>query len=224
MAISKKTLVTAIAVSSLGLSTLSLADDNSTDASQTVTHSSEQNSSGIIVGGQLGYNKYSQKDQKTGKYNKDASKTMSGLDDRIYVGYQFNPYFAVETGYGFMHRSINVDKVKANDIHVNLNTIDIAAKGILPLSVLSDSLSNANLFAKVGAAEVIANTKGKTKGETNSARQLDPEFGGGAGYNFDSGLGLDVSYMRIQGRKIKDQDSIASQNKIMGGISYRFNI
>lgn len=241
----KLVITTLLAATGLGLSTLSLAEASSTDA-----HAAHK---GFYVGGQLGYvNSSIDNDIKnnTTAINQmdddDLTLTtkLNHIAGRLYVGYQFNPYLALEGGYTYLGNDKTTLAVAptaldaSGSLSQKLTTqaFDLAAKGILPLSVISDSLSNASLFAKVGVASVIysVDTKGTITNSTDpdsqeqytdfgvvSTSRVLPEFGGGAEYVLDNGLGFDVSYMRLQGHK-NSSETIPSQNTLMGGVSYHF--
>ncbi len=258
------------------LGATALAETANVDAVQAVKNISSNNDDGIYFGGQLGFGRLSgdsgfeaanntqvdiYKSNKNTNYS--FKNKQGGLAGRIYAGYQFNPYMALEAGYSDLGN--NSYTSSADGIHsiptlqgsglvlnpkqqfgISAKTIDIAAKGILPLSFVSDSLSNASLFAKAGVAYEMYNISGNLSADNLKPHTVNynfvgkhhkflPEFGGGLEYRFDNGLGLDLSYTRVQGKgsisynKTTNDLSISknfapSSNLIMGGISYRFNL
>lgn len=246
-------LMTALAVaSSLGLSGMALAEG----------HSSADDQSGVYVEGGLGYNiLQGDKGYKQGINNATqaavdasndinatstaASKKSQHFAGRAALGYQFNPYVALEAGFDYLgnNKYSGTFSELSSTYNYNAKTsaiaYDLAAKGILPLSMVSDSLANANLFAKAGAALVGVKSSytdsyaGTTTGVTKRKYNITPELGAGAGYNFDNGLGLNVSYTYIFGKKkigsnaagpVIPTNFVPSSNLIMAGVSYRFAV
>ncbi len=246
-----KVLGAVVAASSLGLSAVSFAEGNT---------SAQQDKSGVYVEGDLGYNIIQgDKAYQTPMSDLTDEATQNGFDNshkfsnghfagRAAAGYQFNQYVALEAGFDYLGNTNYTATIVGGPTDGKLSArtsaiaYDLAAKGILPLSVISESLSNVNVFAKVGAA--LVGTKSYyldsdespavNTGITKRKYQVAPEFGAGLGYDFDSGLGMNVSYTRIQGRHKVSYDSttgynipsnfVPSSNLILAGVSYRFAV
>ena len=147
---------------------------------------------------------------------------------RLFLGYQFNSYFALEAGYTYnVEQSIEVHLLGGYKTTLQQNSGDVALKGILPLSVVSNSLSNASLYSKLGVAYTHYEATYSLDLLPNQnttityAHRVAPEFGGGAEYRFNNGLGLNLDYMRIQSVNSK-KDS--SDNQFLAGLSYLFAV
>lgn len=233
-----KLLATVAAVSTLGMSTLALAEGQAP---------STPDNSGVYVEGQLGYN-YFQGD-KAYKTNINALSGVTGTKfnsghfaGRAAVGYQFNQYVALEAAYDYLGNTKYTGTSQGSNFTAKTDAyaFDLAAKGILPLSMVSDALTNANIFAKAGAALVgtksnVTSGSARVSGMAKRNYKVAPELGGGFGYNLDNGIGLDVSYMHIFGRnKVQTTGGnaifganaadgfVPSSNLILAGVSYRF--
>jgi len=149
-----------------------------------------------------------------------------GLGGRIYAGYQFNPYFAVETGYtqyaktDFSGTSVVTNHtsngpVAWGDVHYNgeitEHALDLVAKGTLPLA----ALPGFGVYAKAGMAYISAdkhiNTTGVTSDSTGagtptimstvytaSFQGVRPVAGVGVNYTIpNTNLSVDASYTRV---------------------------
>lgn len=187
-----------IAVSVLGVSALSMMAANAT-------------TSGIYVIGQAGY-------ADTHMQNKIALDPVPGLKKmpnagiagRLGIGYQFNPNLAVELGY------LQLPKLKtttpggqvvpggpgyaAGSETLKQNAIDLAAKGILPIT------DKFNAYAKLGVAYLTSTITSHfegIKGNQNeyfdiAKHKFAPEVGLGVTYNVTNNMFVDTSWTHIQ--------------------------
>lgn len=148
--------IAALALSSAGMA----AYGNTTEAVNTEATTNATTASGFYISGNLGYGQTSinQTDfannvvltYYAGKYNVTRFD-RSGLIWNADLGYQFNPYFAVEAGYT---RYANVKASGANVFTPSLtgsstgklDAFDLALKGIYPVNAQFD------IFGKLGAA------------------------------------------------------------------------
>lgn len=138
------------------------------------------------------------------------------------VGYRFNDYIALETGY----TSIVNDHYNGGDNngigtlgpdHYRLYTIDLSGKFIYPFK------SGFSVFAKAGAAyahqsafnQAYSNLEPSVDSNSNS---ILPLAGAGISYNFTQNFATDISYTRMFGN-----NNIGSINLIGLGVSYTFN-
>lgn len=148
----------------------------------------------------------------------------SGFAGRIYGGYNFNKYFALETGFTFL------PTVKFNDVryrsgpNVDLsfrqNILDLCAKGNYPLK--SNINYNVDLYGKVGIASVIrsdleASSGGQTARSDAQDTKVVPEIGVGADYGFTDNVFADLSYMHYFAK-----DDLKATDFIGFGLTYKF--
>jgi OmpA-OmpF porin, OOP family len=187
-----------IAVSVLGVSSLGMMAANAT-------------TNGIYVVGQAGYAATHMKDKIT-LSPVDGLKPMpnGGIAGRLGVGYQFNPNLAIELGY------LQLSKLKtttpggsvtpggpvylAGTETLTQNAIDVAAKGILPIT------DKFNAYAKLGVAYLSSTITSKfdgIKGNQNeyfniAKHKFAPEVGLGVSYNVTNNMFVDTSWTHIQ--------------------------
>ncbi|MES2997783.1 MAG: outer membrane beta-barrel protein [Pseudomonadota bacterium] len=138
----------------------------------------------------------------------------NGLAGRLAIGYQFTPNWAVELGY-LQLRSKKGDGIIPGDasdpatpisLNLNQNAIDIATKGILPLT------TNINVYGKLGVAYLTTSTKmDMTTGGASFPITADlnstlgiakhkwaPEAAVGVSYDITPNVSIDTSWTHIQ--------------------------
>lgn len=164
----KKLLIPMIGISALALSGLAVAGGPQTDVAK--------DASGIYINANAGYGWVS-----------DLPNVAGVLDDEGFawsanVGYQFNPYVAVELGY----RNLPNIKFLGETVVKNIYGLDAAVKGIYPASERFD------VFAKAGVAWMSGKAVGASKADT----QFTPLLGAGFDVNLTDNLALtaEVSY------------------------------
>ena len=208
---------------------------------------------GPYIGGQLGWADLHQGDYIASHLNSLFEKAVpslsidslnilyinTGLAGRVFLGYQFNSYFAAEVGY---YRFTQLDVNTKLDIDViilkqnftlptSLSTratvrteaLDLVAKGILPLT---DKFS---IYGKLGLAYL--NVIGKVSLSVNSPllntslsgnpslNLVYPTFGIGANYDLTQHISTDLSWNRIQRL---NSHLFPSTDFISLGLIYRF--
>jgi len=186
---------------------------------------------GLYMGGQLGWDNVHQghfiaehldrlvkkafPDKKIDNFDEIYHDT--GMAERFFVGYQFNPYFALETGYthfnslevntnrnatiSIFHTPVNMDL--ATHAFVQTFAIDFVAKGILPIS------ERFSVYGKGGLAYLNAN--GKVRISANapgtgeaiisgnpSMNVVYPTVSIGLNYDLSQHVSADLSWNRIQ--------------------------
>ncbi len=161
--------------------------------------------------------------------NAGATGLSSSVDKndiayKAQVGYQFNPYFAVEGGY------IDLGKAKYSASATggtykqegNASGFNIAAVGILPIN---ESFS---LFGKLGVidAKVEGSARG-TGGAVNlngsaNATKIKPTYGIGATYNVSKQLGIRVEYELFSKLGDSNKTGEADVSVVSVGIAYKF--
>lgn len=139
---------------------------------------------------------------------------------KIFLGYQFNPNFALEGGY------VDLGKFKANgavlgipvSAYAKAKTWQLVAVGTLPLA------NNFSVFGKAGFhnwdADAGVTALGLTS--TTSDKGIDFTFGLGAGYDITKNLGLRLEWERF--RHVGEDDTTGKSNVdlLSVGLRYRF--
>lgn len=168
------------------------------------------------VGGQLGW----------GNIHQDGFKGLShssskddGIAGRIYAGYQFNQYVAVEAGATKFSNMTSKGTIEGMRLKGTVKTYaaDLVAKGILPLQ------NGISIYGKAGAAylheKAHASIAGFSSSETES--KVLPTFGVGTSYDINSNLVADLSWNRIQ--KVGHSHGLNSTDLVAVGLGYSFS-
>lgn len=203
---SLKTLsVIALAAGTLGLCSAAYADS----------------STGFYVGGQAGY----------GNANYDVSGASStdegGLAGRAYVGYQFNQFFGLETGFTQFSDNtykFNFPPVFNGEIKAKTQQWDILAKAGMPFGC-----SGFRGDIKAGAAYVMSDVdvSGDLHG-SDSDNTWNPAAGASLSYNFNRNFAIDVSYLHTFGssstirRQFNNENVSPDTDLVTLGVSYLF--
>lgn len=152
-------------------------------------------SKGLYVSGQVGYADTGVKSSVNrigSEFNND------GLAGRLAIGYKITPNAALELGY-FQIPSAKFSAGPENS--TKQNAIDIAAKGMLPIT------SNVNIYGKVGVAYLTTELETKLPNGATislnsqqgvSKRQWAPEVAVGMGYDITPNVTVDTSLTHIQ--------------------------
>ena len=156
-----------------------------------------------------------------------ADETDTGW--KLYGGYKFTRYLAVEGGYvnaGRFSLTTNVTNIRGipfpplrTSFDIKIKEIfDIAAVGILPIG------NQFSLFGKLGAYR--ANTElsfsVSTVSEKESGRNNDFMWGFGAGYDFSKNLGARIEWERFNKVGDKEKTGQGDVNLLSAGLVYRF--
>ena len=157
---------------------------------------------GVYIGGQLGYS-----DSDFGNiYN----SRNGGIGGRVYLGYQFNKYFALEGGYTrFADQKMRIySDIGHESLSLHPESLDLSLKGILPLN---DKIS---LYAKAGPAylreQTVSsyryssyNNNNDPQVTTQSATWVSKEnsaelaYGLGIEYKLTDNLSTDLSWLAV---------------------------
>lgn len=218
---------------------------------------------GPYIGGQIGFGYLHQGDFLLREFNRLIHKiaphqnadafniifSNTGLGGRVFIGYQFNNYFALELGY-YRFKTLNLNGNLTTNVHVNSELIlqllrrdsfsfpiyfnaktsmttyvvDLSAKGILPIT------ANLNLYGKVGLAYIDADAHVSLSMNVNnifdigisanpSVNMVYPEFGVGISYDITEHANLDLSWIHIQKYNGKCFPNI---DFVSTGLIYRF--
>lgn len=206
----KKSVVTLVAAVALTTMGMAAASTNGMAASnQTFPNG---NSAGIFIGGNVGYGEFD--------VSKDAGATSfsnTGFAWNGNLGYQFDRYFAVESGYTHFAKATESDNfgnsAKINDIY----GIDLLAKGILPIN------SQFNVFAKAGAMYLSAKPSvaiGNYSFVGDSTSRYVPEFGLGTAYYVTSNVAVSLQGITT----LKSNNNMPATYAAYAGLSYKFNV
>lgn len=179
--------------------------------------------------------------------SRDINKRKFG--GKVFVGYSFIPYFSLDGGFTlypsneFKAEGDNGGGAKnIYNFKTNFFTIDLMAKCILPLEILSSKLNGWNLYAKLGTALTSVryrygiNSPRDNFDEKYSEFSVRPCYALGLGYNFTDNFSADLSWSGVyswnemgsdMGRRYldsKDSKPIPSAYMAAIGICYKINI
>jgi OOP family OmpA-OmpF porin len=157
--------------------------------------------------------------------NSGLAPTGSSLDDtdtawKLYLGYQFNPNFAVEGGYVDMGKFDFSSTTAGGSLSGELKTkngVFIDAVGIIPLQ------NNFSIFGKLGLYSVKSELSGSGAGGSVSASHTtgDVTYGIGAGYDFTRNLAARLEWERFN--KVGDNRTAeADLDMVSVGVVYKF--
>jgi len=154
---------------------------------------------GIYVTGQVGY---ANNNMEIGinDYIKNNNLSDSSFAGRVALGYQFNPNFALETGYfrtAQKKSHFDVQDLGHGNATLDQNAVDLVAKAILPIS------NSFNVYGKLGVAYLRTNfcvtpDNEMVFPEKNVSRKFAPELAVGVSYDISPNVSVDTSWMHIQ--------------------------
>jgi len=135
------------------------------------------------------------------------SKQNYGVAGKLFAGYNFNPYFGLETNYQMYTRSLGTITLSANGLNFakntvqhNLSALDLVGKAYLPLEQF-------DLYALAGVAETFNTAKQKASifglpinSTSKSFSSLRPIIGIGANYNVNTNITTGLEFSHIQGK------------------------
>lgn len=184
--------------------------------------SNDNSAAGLFVSGDMGYGNVDVTNANVAGGTTTPQVSHSHLAWAAHIGYQFNKYFAVESGY----TSFGAVKLVIPEADINANVVgkayysgvDLLAKGILPIN---DQFS---LFGKAGVVylhsnvDVSASQSGVTVfGENDSSWTAAPELGMGAAYNVTQNAAINV-------QAIHAFDEKPAVTAYLAGVSYKFAV
>jgi opacity protein-like surface antigen len=180
---------------------------------------------GFVIGGQAGY----ADNHWNTLHSSDVSGTSDGNDKgfaaRGYVGFDFNKYLGVESGFTYLPTT-KYDAVFASDAGFQIKgyAVDLLAKFSLPIT---DSFS---LYGKAGGVYVTYSYEptGSSFGPTLTTFNTGPAFGLGASYEVVQNLKIDASWMRFTSQSYQFGEIPfnyqPSPDIFLLGLSYKFPI
>jgi OOP family OmpA-OmpF porin len=155
--------------------------------------------------------------------------TSSSLDKsdvayKIQLGYQFNPYVAIEGGYVDLGKSGYSASVTGAAVQsdVKASGLAIAALGILPINESFSLFGKLGLINAAVEIEATASAGGSSASSSISATKIKGNWGLGAAYNVNKQLALRVEYERFM--KLGDANSTGEVdvNLLSAGIAFKF--
>ena len=201
-----KVIITLLSASALVLSTAGMA------ATTTIAPANDSNNgAGFYVSGNLGYGyvDIATPNEASGvKISRDAFAWTTA------VGYQFNKYIALEGGYMWLPDvKVSVDGVTAK---ATTTAIDVAVKGIYPLS------NKVDVFAKAGLARLshsaVVSGDGTSVTIKDTEHDITPLFGLGVDYNLTHNWAVSLQGLTTLE---KGDDSPATYTTLVG-VTYKF--
>src|SRR3990167_1057399 len=168
----------------------------------------DTNQHGFIVSGNLGYGTVDYTPASLGI----PSTRLHGAAWNANLAYQFNPYFALESGFTSFH------DIVLNSCQIQTSGVDLLGKGILPIN------EQYNVFMKVGVMNSF--TKTTSAGITINRSRTVPEFGIGASYNVNERVALTlqgITTLAISGPNAGTFTMPATYAAYLGA-SYRFDV
>ena len=195
-------------VSAAALASASIAMAGGMDNMAAPSQASNSNAAGIIISGNAGYGKVNYNASNLGV----KSSALNGFAWNANLGYQFNPYVAIESGYTHFN-DINVGPAK-----IDTYGVDLLAKGIYPIN------SQFNVFAKAGAMDIFS--KAVNGNVTARRARVTPEFGVGTSYNMTHNLALTVQGITTLAMKGPHAGTFTmpATYAAYAGLSYKFNV
>lgn len=130
------------------------------------------------------------------------------------VGYQFNPYFGLEGGFTYSPLSV-ANSTFSNNVNANYYSVDVAAKGLLPLS------REFSLYGKAGLSENWYSTTISAGGLSASGTgdSAGAIFGLGAQFNISRNWSL---HLEDDYTVLFNADGVSNPNIAMIGFGYKF--
>ncbi|MBU0744504.1 MAG: outer membrane beta-barrel protein [Gammaproteobacteria bacterium] len=145
-------------------------------------------------------------------HSKNTDKGSWG--GRLLIGYAFNPYFALDGGFTlypnnkYTANGLNQAEEHTYKFKTSFYGIDLMAKGILPLEILSPNFCGWSIYAKLGIVAARSSFETEMDGvafnptsehSTINNTALRPGYSLGIGYNFTDDFGVDLSWSGVYG-------------------------
>lgn len=201
----KKVVVSLVSAAALATITAGMAATTKSTVATSSDNFFNNSASGVYVSGNLGYGFYNEK-----KGNYVNKKDRHSLAWNVNVGYQLNPYFAVEAGY-IDFANIKVSQ-NGNAVKAKLSGVDLLAKGIMPIN------DQFGVFAKAGMVRLDGKLYNASATE-KAKHHVVPALGLGVSYNLNKQVALNVQDLYTMAVK----NSFRQTNTVMAGVSYKFS-
>lgn len=155
--------------------------------------------SGFYAGGQVGMAKDGLDASNNVVKTDTIKKSEDPLAARIFFGYGFNKYFALETGYLFTSKESISDIVYSQKIASHEAREQIADVDLKGSWYMGDKFF---VYGKAGLAYI------NVKVDGDKGSNVNVLYGTGIGYDFDDHTSVDVSWTRYNGSKSSAFDFI----------------
>ncbi len=185
---------------------------------------SDYHSSGWYLGGNIGISTANVDEQKITQNLTNYSYTdeENDLGYKLFGGYQFNRYFALESGYFNLGKFDYVLSTPTGTVNGNIKImgVNLDAVAILPIT------ENFSAFGRVGANYAETRDTFNTTGDfyfidyNPNVRDLNYKFGAGLQYALSDTLGV-----RIEAERYRINDAVGNDGDIdlfSVGLTYRF--
>ncbi len=207
----KKVVVSLVSAAALATITAGMA----APTKSTVASSDNQSffagkDAGVYVSGNIGYGYVNNK-------NILPRKNRHGFAYSADLGYQFNPYLALELGY------LHVNSFKVANTHFSTAAIDLVAKGIYPIN------EQFNVFGKAGVARMEDDSSTTSNNVTvkTTYHKYVPVIGAGVSYNVNDNVSVSLQdvYTFESGKFTVAGAStrMAATNSVLVGATYKFS-
>lgn len=161
---------------------------------------------GFVLGVQGGY-------ADTHWDNIDSNIDSDGFTARGYLGYAFNKYFQIESGYTYLPKAKGGDDGQ----EINNYAIDLLGKLSVPIT------PSFSVYAKAGGSYLHANLSQPINGDDGSRYHIGPAYGVGAQYEIAPNWALAVDWERFSGQgSLTSSDYLPQQDAVFLGLSYKF--
>lgn len=207
----------------------------------------QPNNSGIYVRGEAGYGWAASKSDQVIAFPAGTiaplgvqptistnNKKSHGFTGRVAVGYDFNQYLGVESGFTWFHPAYRtltfvgapaVAGTTTGSTKTSLYAVDLMGKATIPFNNFYAFVEGGAAYVHVKHSALSANFIGTPVNfwQSGSKGFVRPKVGAGIGYNISSNLAVDVSYARIFGKgSITNPNYLPNLNTTTVGLTYKF--
>lgn len=185
--------------------------NNAPEKPQITSATVSSSNSGIYVGlnGGWGFTNY-RNDAFVSIFGAGVQKD-DGIVGRIFLGYDLNKHFAIETGYSCFFNNTNFASSTQN---IKTSAIDLYGKGKI------QAVKNLDIYAKIGAAYLHTIDKNTYVGNLHN---INVAFGTGADYTITPNIITNIEWSHIMGCKQTDR-YIPDTDAFMIGLRYKFDL
>ena len=156
------------------------------------------------------------------QYSDIVAKQNNGIIGRVFIGYDVNRYFAVESGYSYFFNKPYFSSSNLGDTDkINTTAIDLYGKGKLPL------IQNLDLYAKLGASCVMrhSNILATSRRFGGNANAFNVAYGAGMDYYITANIITNIEWSCLNGSsKMVNEKYQPSTDVFLAGLRYRFDL
>lgn len=135
----------------------------------------------------------------------------NGFTGRVFLGYDFTRYTAIEAGYSYFFNKADVTAVNFTITSIKTSAIDLMGKIKAPI------VDNFDLFAKLGGAYLMSRSNG-------NLNTVCLAFGAGADYYITPNVIANLEWLRFAGHPKFDNDYQPNTDAFMIGLRYKFDM